>query len=130
MDMMSNFSSNHLVELNVTFHIRAFKKPFLYPKISWFTVSLTHVPANDRNAGRLDEAPTPKASRSVTDVMVMATPACFMVSPNLSASVLLLSSSLKLLKHCLVQQISWGIRKIQAFGRISFVRLRVLKFKW
>ena len=57
------------------------------------------VPANDRSAGRVEEAPTPKARRSVTEVMVMATPACFMVSPNLSGSVLALSSSLRLLKH-------------------------------
>ena len=34
-------------------------------------------------AGKMVVAPIPKANKSVIDVIVMATPACFSVKPNL-----------------------------------------------
>ena len=40
----------------------------------------------DLKAGNEEEAPIPKAMKFVTDVMVMATPACAMVAPILSST--------------------------------------------
>ena len=37
------------------------------------------------NAGKTDVAPMPKASRSVTDVIVIATPECFIARPMRSS---------------------------------------------
>ena len=37
------------------------------------------------NAGKTDVAPMPKASKSVTDVIVIATPECFMARPMRSS---------------------------------------------
>ena len=37
-------------------------------------------------AGRTEVAPMPKARRSVTDVMVIATPECFIAKPILSST--------------------------------------------
>ena len=41
---------------------------------------------NDRRAGREELAPIPKAMKLVSEVMVMATPACSIVLPSLSAT--------------------------------------------
>ena len=40
----------------------------------------------DLRAGSTVDAPIPKAMKSVMEVMVMATPACDMVAPNLSTT--------------------------------------------
>ena len=50
--------------------------------------------------------PTAKARKSVRDVMVMAAPALLMVSPNLSVIGRVSSSSFRLLKHCIVTNMS------------------------
>ena len=39
---------------------------------------------NEDKASRVEDDPMPNAKRSVTDVIVMATPACFIVQPNRS----------------------------------------------
>ena len=50
--------------------------------------------------------PTAKAKKSVSDVMVMAAPALRIVIPNLSVIGFFSSSSLRLLKHCIVTNMS------------------------
>ena len=44
-------------------------------------------------AGKIVEAPMAKANKSVTEVIVMATPACFIAMPNLIDSTLAISFS-------------------------------------
>ena len=44
-------------------------------------------------AGKIVEAPMAKANKSVTEVIVMATPACFIAMPNLIESTLAISFS-------------------------------------
>ena len=54
----------------------------------------------DCRAGKEASAPTPNAKMSVRDVIVMETPACFIVRPKFSTSPLaFLSRSGMLLKH-------------------------------
>ena len=54
----------------------------------------------DWRAGKDARAPTPKAKMSVSDVIVIETPACFIVRPKFSTSPLaFLSRSGMLLKH-------------------------------
>ena len=47
----------------------------------------------DLKAGKDEEAPIPKAIKFVTEVMVMATPACAIVAPILSSTDLHFSFS-------------------------------------
>ena len=48
---------------------------------------------NERRAGREELAPIPNAMKFVTEVMVIATPACDIMAPTLSTSGLDLSCS-------------------------------------
>ena len=53
-------------------------------------------------AGKIVEAPMAKANKSVTEVIVMATPACFIAIPNHSDSTLDISfTSCKRKKKCI-----------------------------
>ena len=45
------------------------------------------------NAGKIVVAPMAKANKSVTEVIVMATPACFIAMPNFIESTLAISFS-------------------------------------
>ena len=47
----------------------------------------------DCKAGKIVVAPMAKASKSVREVIVIATPACFIAIPNLSASIFATSFS-------------------------------------
>ena len=47
------------------------------------------------NAGSTEVAPIPKARRSVTDVMVIATPECFIANPMRSSTLSLNFKTIK-----------------------------------
>ena len=54
---------------------------------------------NDLRAGRIVEAPMPKAMKSVMEVMVMATPAWAMVVPSLSSTDMAFTESGRVFRH-------------------------------
>ena len=60
----------------------------------------------DLRAGSCVVAPIPKAIKSVMEVMVMATPACSMVLPNLSTTPLPWCCSDKVFRHWMMTNMS------------------------
>ena len=60
----------------------------------------------DFRAGIVVVAPIPKAIKLVIEVMVMATPACFKVTPSLSTTSFFLSASLRVFLHWMITNIS------------------------
>ena len=58
------------------------------------------------SAGKTVVAPMAKASRSVTEVMVIATPACFIVRPSFLPNCSSLSTLSRLSKACMITNMS------------------------
>ena len=49
------------------------------------TIPIAAYAQNEENDGRLEKVPIPNARKSVTDVMVIATPECFIARPTRSS---------------------------------------------